>query len=266
MILQSMMLATLDLDIFLDRIPALEPAAAKQALAEFERAARAAIQFLKYRARIPHFELLPYPLPLITLTRFFHYFPTVHLRSRELLSRWVWRGMLTGQHRGTQTSQRAAQRTTLEAVCAGDEHGSVERLLARVRPWDPFLPEYHHFRANGASSKWMVLGLLSLEPRHLRTGEPISISDEARSVFRPVCVVRSLRPSYFGNRMIHPIEDQAPLRLVLDANDPVALASHGIDAEMVEALRERRYPRFGSLRERHLVKIVEDYVLAQTQS
>lgn len=57
-----------------------------------------AIRLLIEDARIPHYRLLPYQLPLLVLARFFRHHPDPSPRARALLVRWVWRGILSFSH------------------------------------------------------------------------------------------------------------------------------------------------------------------------
>ena len=81
---------------------------AEAAYRETAQATALAIQFLKRDAGIPHYELLPYKQPLAILGKFFHQYPNPQPRSRDLLARWLWRGVLNGTHLGDNVSTRAA--------------------------------------------------------------------------------------------------------------------------------------------------------------
>jgi hypothetical protein len=117
---------------------------------------------------IRHREYLPYTQPLSTLARFFALYPEPHSRSRELLARWVWRGAVTAQHKGDTVSTRR----TLEAIQPGDEHGSVQSLLATLERREPDL-DVERFQFQTARSKVHTLALLSLGPRAMpRSGSP----------------------------------------------------------------------------------------------
>lgn len=56
------------------------------------------IQLLVEDAQIPHYQLLPYQLPLLVLARFFSRYADPSPRARALLVRWVWRGILSFSH------------------------------------------------------------------------------------------------------------------------------------------------------------------------
>ncbi|WP_216181620.1 DUF262 domain-containing protein [Verticiella alkaliphila] len=86
------------------------------------------IRFLRESVGIPHYDLLPYKKPMVTLAKFFSYHPLPSPRSKELLTRWVWRGAMNGLHRGDTVSARAA----LASIRPQDEHASVRGLLEQI--------------------------------------------------------------------------------------------------------------------------------------
>jgi hypothetical protein len=204
---------------------------------------------------IPHVELLPYRLPLALLARFFLLHPEPSPRSRELLSRWVWRGAITGLHRGDRID---VVRGSLAAI-GNDEERSVQALLAHVSavaPKDP-IPREYNFRT--AQTKLQVNALLALQPRDLRTGELINgpklISlkgaDALPRIFNSLA--RSLVKRHgtglfedtqslmrgLANRLVHPIaKEQSLLATLRNApSEPALLLSHGIPLEAHAALR-----------------------------
>ncbi len=265
-LLHSMMLATLGIDVSKNRVPEIDADQAHQALASLERAARAVIQFLRETAKIPHIALLPYELPLVTLARFFHLFPEADPRSRELLSRWVWRGALSGQHQGNTTSKRA----TLSAIVAADEHGSVRRLLEMVDRQQVQVQiekaQFDQFRFRDAHAKLLTLALWSLQPRHLQTGVPIHLPNDAAELFPPARITSSLLDGIFANRIIHPPLGEGSIRQALLAcSDTRALASHAIDSMMVDALQERDYASFEAVRTRALAEVTARLFASRAQ-
>lgn len=135
-----------------------------------------ALAFLR-EAGIPHLRLLPYRLPLVILTRFFHLHPDPDPRHRMLLRRWLWRGIWGGRHRDTQNPHL---RWIRDAI-GPDEHGTVSAMLADVgrdmpnqegiqtlvdTPW----------RFSSAASSLMLLILANQGPLDADTGTPISVS------------------------------------------------------------------------------------------
>ncbi len=147
-----------------------------EALEATAPALRSALAFLGSEVRIKHLRLLPYPFPLIVLCRYFSFFPEPSSRSRLLLVRWVWRGMMTGKH---EHHERAELRASVQAVRAGEEELSVQRLLELVPRNAPPVPWWLQSRFDGRSAASRIAGLwlASLVPRHLDTGEKIEVKD-----------------------------------------------------------------------------------------
>ena len=61
-------------------------------------ALRRTFVFLRDRCAVPHLRLLPTRDSIVVLGRFFVVFAEPEERTLELLTRWVWRGALTGEH------------------------------------------------------------------------------------------------------------------------------------------------------------------------
>lgn len=209
--------------------------------AQAEEAALKVIDFLRHDAGIPHFQLMPYRLPLVTLGKFFHLYPQPLARSRELLARWLWRGALSGLHRGDSVTAR----TALDQVEPGDEEGSVQRMLVMVGHPSVELPsvlDRFHFRY--AMSKMQALALLELTPRDLETGQPLEFGrvldeDMAHSkvpfvpVVSPGRVEVALQQSVV-NRLAHPNRPGGLKRWLLKAA-PDTLVSHAISHDALLA-------------------------------
>lgn len=220
--------------------------------AETEHAARRAIEFIRRDVGIPHYLLMPYKQPLVTLGKFFHHHPKPNARSRELLARWVWRGALSGAHRGDSVSTR----TALDQVVPNDEEGSVQRMLQMVghqRPPLPQVADRFHFRY--AASKLQALALLELNPRDLQTGEPLdfgSLLDYRETGTNPpltqIIGVRTDNKLFksVANRLAHP--ELPGLRRVLELSDEATLTSHAIDTDARLALLAGDHEGFLNLR------------------
>lgn len=220
----------------------LEEAQATVLFVQAEEAVLRVIDFLRQDAGIAHFQLMPYRLPLVTLGKFFHLYPQPLARSRELLARWLWRGALSGLHRGDSVTAR----TALDQVEPGDEEGSVQRMLAMVgHPSVEFPSVLDRFHFRYAMSKMQALALLELTPRDLETGLPLEFGrvldeDMAHDKVPFVSVVSSgvvdatLRQSVV-NRLAHPNRSGGLKRLLLTA-DAETLASHAISRDAQLAL------------------------------
>lgn len=129
-------------------------------------ALRKAITFLMEHAHIPTATLLPYGFPIVALTRFFSRHPSPRARSLDLLSRWVWRGAITGKH---WTHEMAYLRETLSDIRGDDEEEEVQRMMRRL-PRSPTEPSVGLFRLKSAESRLHLLALASFRPRLLRSG------------------------------------------------------------------------------------------------
>ena len=137
-------------------------------------AAKRTIIFLKEKAAIPHIEFLPYKQTFVFLGKFFHHHKTPHPRSVELLSRWLWRGMLSQKHRGTAISERK----TLDSITPDDEEASVQRLLSLLGEKKEDFPALETpFYFKDTNAKLLALALFANEPRHLQQRKKLSIFD-----------------------------------------------------------------------------------------
>ena len=248
----------------------LEGTQAAALYADTEQAARRAIDFISRDVGIPHYLLMPYKQPLVTLGKFFHFHPQPKPRSRELLARWVWRGALTGAHRGDSVSTRKA----LDQVVAGDEEGSVQRMLEMVGREAPRLPhvtDRFHFRY--AASKLQALALLELIPCDLETGEPLDIGSllNYRETEKEPPFVAILKPkstdlslvATVANRLAHP--DRPRLRRWLEEADADILTSHGISSDARLALRSGDFGGFLRQRADYLQRHFEQVFARQAR-
>lgn len=206
-------------------------------VADTRAALHHAILFLQQSAAFVHASVLPYRFPLIVLARFFHLHPQPHPRSRELLTRWVWRGALSGTHGN---SSQAAVGAHLGDV-GEDEHATVQRLLART-PREVDLPDPHtRWYGQAAASRLYATALLSLDPLHPATDTPSTPTSVAASLsahdlgdlFRTVTATP--RPEIAARVLIPP---KFPRHRLTDASDE-ALRSLGIDEAAALALRSR---------------------------
>jgi len=234
-LLLKMLRAMLGRDVFQQGVPGLRTSDSPEQLAALERSARAAIEFLRQDVGVLHYTLLPYDLPLIVLTAFFQHFPRIHPRSRELLSRWVWRGALTAEHQNNTLHMRRA----LIAIVPGAEHETIQRLLASVpRQMDDTL-ELQPFALNWARCRIQLLAQVNLRPRHLMTGVPVAFQTSITEVTRNLLPDASaLWQSHLANRIIHPTLRRGFRAALLDVKDPELLATHLITPEAVQRLRD----------------------------
>ncbi len=231
------------------------------ALAETGPALLSALAFLRGDAQIPHLRLLPYPVPLIVLTRFYRYFRDPRPRSRLLLVRWVWRGMLTGVH---EHGERRQLRGAISAIVPGQEEESVQRMLRlvpRVAPPNRWWLDVR-FDGRSAASRIAGLALASLRPRHLETGEPLDVTalleTHGAEAFRPLDASGEGIP---GNRLLHPAAGIRPL-VAGRAADPTpesraVLSSHAIEGEAVDEVVRGSWPGVIAARREHIGRIAD---------
>lgn len=130
---------------------------------EIGEALRHTLRFLMEDARIPLLRLLPYPVVISILARFFFLHPEPSELSRKRLVRWLWRGAITGTHQRAEVSR---MRAAIHALGA-DEEASIDQLLQRLqpRPAEPW--RLRGFHQRNAQSRIELLALLDRRPRHL---------------------------------------------------------------------------------------------------
>ncbi|MEZ4297380.1 MAG: DUF262 domain-containing protein [Polyangiaceae bacterium] len=195
------------------------------------------IEFLVEDAKIPHFRMLPYSLPLIVLARYFHLHPDPTARARRLLARWVWRGALSEAHSG---SSDATVRDLTSRVVE-DPFASIEGLLRTVPAAVPELARCRDVRWNGrfAFSRAVAVALFHRRPRDPATGDPVT-REELQSLLDErelgEVAVDALNGSHgvIGGRVL--LKDRDTLSLLKDAPAEV-LASHLLDETAAAALR-----------------------------
>lgn len=209
-----------------------------EALARTERALREVIAFFREDAKIPHLRLLPYTMTVVTLAVFFDRHPHPSPRTRQLLARWIWRGAITGAHRGDTVTLRS----TLSVIQEEKENVSVSALLKT-------LPERTHisppssldsFNFGTARSKLETLALFARSPKSLFTHNLITITDlfneEQREIPPRLVHARSASAadlkklaSTVANRLVHPPFKTWQLRKWLNESIPEdVLQSHAI--------------------------------------
>ncbi|KAF0222827.1 MAG: hypothetical protein FD176_2393 [Rhodospirillaceae bacterium] len=220
----------------------LDDVDAERAYRETAVAARRVIQFLMNDVGIPRYDLLPYKQPFVLLGKFFHLYPDPGARSRQLLERWVWRGALTGTHRGDTVSTRV----TLDRIVEGNEEASVQSLLELVTGRPETLPNVTEaFNFRFASGKLLALVLLDLKPRDLVSGTFIDIGQDtgAEEPDFPMPLIIAKHGAANGtlrsaaNRLIHPHRSRLRQQLA-GVRDTEVLASHGIPEAAAQALHE----------------------------
>ncbi|WP_437766056.1 DUF262 domain-containing protein [Sorangium sp. So ce281] len=241
------------------------------ALARTERALHRVVTFFREDAHIPHIRLLPYEMTVVTLAVFFDRHPDPAPRSRELLARWVWRGAITGAHRG----DTVALRSTLAVVRDQKETTSVSALL-RALPEQPNIePKLDRFNFRTARSKLETLALLALDPRDLSTGRPVTVTklfrNNGREIPPALIDVRSesmheleLCALTVANRIVHPPIQSRTLRELAqsDVNEDI-LKSHGISRVAWKKLKRDDALGFLTTRGEKLKEHIEAFLTAR---
>lgn len=216
-----------------------------ETIAAAERAVTLALAFLASDAGIAHVDLLPYRLPLVVLARFFALHPQPGLRTRLLLSRWLWRGALAGIHGN---NSNATMDDLLRAI-GPDQSQSVQALLARVPKTIEVLPSASRtWHRQSAETKALAVGLLHLRPRDPlgqevidpTSGEssPLNAFWDAHFAVGKVPVARRL--------FLPATRPDAARRLFLRLLDAPAavLESHAISPPALAALRSQDFMTF----------------------
>lgn len=218
---------------------------------------RRAILFARDYGGFPHISLLPYKLPLVTLSLFFHMHPDPRPRTKTLLRRWIWRGAISGGHKG----DTVGIRSTLEAIDSGDEEASGQALIRGLdeRPDTPV--ELRPFNFGHARSKLHLVSLTELQPRHLETGRRLDVAtlcEEGGNPAQPMASAPDPEGPEGGlaGRILHPPKSPSQLRRLITEASETVLGSHGIPPEAAEALRRGATSEFFELREAYL----EDFV------
>lgn len=203
---------------------------------------RRALSFLRESAEIPHVRLLPRVLPLVVLARFFALHPEPNRRTRQLLTRWVWRLFF----RVGSFDERTMLRKGVRVIEADDAERSTQELLKLSPPAPkPSFTLPPAFDARAAANRIFLVALSTLRPRSLSTGEILDIAAvverEQADAFRAILTTPGLAASRTAaNRILHPPEGAIRQRLIQRAgdarDDEAILASHAIERAAAEAL------------------------------
>jgi hypothetical protein len=250
-----------------------EPGALKDTFTELLPLLRKTIELLRGVAEIPHFEVLPYGLPLAVLARFYHLFPEPKERSELLLSRWIWRGAVSQAHRGESVPY---VRRNYRSLVAGDEEGSVQRLLSLVPSVSPASHndlDLSPYRPATAATKIELAALAALRPQRLVRADPLEfeLAVDINELFGFVKASKLplWAPGTTGTpaartiaaRLLHPPEsnDLSWAATLIQASDD-ALESHGFDGDASHAVRAGDWKAALEARARHVQQIVAEFV------
>lgn len=246
----------------------MNAALAAKVLPEAAPALRRAVVFLQKDARVPVYALLPYAMPLIVLSKFFHLFPEPLARSRILLRRWLWRGSLAG----TLTGASASMRKHLQSVALEQEEPSVQRLLALAGSEHSNSIELAPFHFNTARAKLQCCVLASKGPLSFLDHKPVDLlelfnNDEDENVMRFVAPRKGDNAIRRGlaNRLLHPHIKATTLKSAVAAAPMAVLESHGISRPAQAAFVEGRLDDFFAARQKTLEKWIDAYFRRQAE-
>ncbi|MBK8253963.1 MAG: DUF262 domain-containing protein [Polyangiaceae bacterium] len=240
---------------------------------EVARALGKTIDFLREDVQIPHLRLLPYPVVLILLVRFFHLHPEVAAADRVRLTRWVWRGAVTGLHQRAEVSR---MREALRQMRDDSPSATIDRLLERFQKDQAIGWKLGPFDPRSAAARMVCLALWEKQPKRLPTlpgephGGPVEMdellgSDRfAPEIYRMASLktdeLRAKGKSAANRILLADWRSVADLRhLNFDAHREF-LDSHLIDQAMLNAVLENDQARFLGLRERALIQHVEIFL------
>jgi len=241
-----------------------DPEILRNAVQESLPVLRRVLSFLRSDAAIPHLRLLPKSILLDVLVRFFRLHSDPRPRSRILLARWFWRSVLGAGA----VDDRTLRRRGITAV-EEDEEQSIQGLLAllhKERPRLLDLPASFDARADG--SRIAMLALVQLGPRDLESGSRLDaatlLEEQDKDVFCKILKESSVeRARSPANRIIQP--KGVTVRKVLlerfsegGPGDSI-LASHAIDAEAAERLRDGDLEGFLARRNETLTREVRRF-------
>ena len=268
-LLYRMMLATRGTDVSRRSVPRLGDGEAQTLISGTERVARSVIAFLRRDAGIPHVDFVPYRQPLIPLARFFQLHPEPSPRSRELLSRWLWRGAVTGLHDGDALLTTPG---TLKLI-AQDEAESVQSLLATLPRAAPEPLSIDDFSLATARGSMLTLALYSLGPRHLKTGTPLELTPPQVLFDRSHVQEDGPDLHSLANRMIHPTVPGGLRKALQQTWDERVLVSHGFASSDALLMGKGRDPAMQGVfipallaRRRHALEpMVQDFIDRKTR-
>ena len=242
-----------------------DPAVLRDAVQEALPVLRRVLSFLRRDAEVPHLRLLPKPILLDVLTRFFALHPEPSSRTRSLLSRWFWRTVLgTGAF-----DDRTLRRRGIRSTEGDDEEASVQRLLSLVdrsrdRPFE--LPAAFDGRSD--DNRIVLCTLAHVGPRHLETGQLLDVAalleDQGNGAFAKI-IKRGAVPGTRGpaNRILQP-KGTAVIRLLKKQeaslfDQSAFLTSHAIAPEALQLLVRGDHAGFLAARTQTLTEAVRRF-------
>ena len=235
-----------------------EEPALQQAIADTEQALAKTVDFLRTNAEIPHIQLMPYRLPIVALTKLFHFIDRPSDESRAALTAWIWRGAQTGEH---QRADSHSIRPVLRAITNNEAETIGWFRRSSPLPTVGFQVPEHSFSTAG--TKLVCAALASLKPRHLVTGELVDMAallDESG----PKACLRISRYTDTADRILHPTLQGSARDAILAAPTAI-LATHLISEAAVAALRRDEPEGFLEIRKTELQAMVSEFLKDHTR-
>jgi hypothetical protein len=233
------------------------------------------IVFLREDAGIRHIRLVPYPVVLSILSRWFHEFPETSDWNRKRLSHWLWTGAATAVHHRAELSGMRAQLLLI----GGDESDSLTKLMQQIGTYESSSWRMTRFNGQSANSRIETLALLSrsplsvpgqgaLVPHRIDLRALAAQSRFAREIFASrdwkeldETVIALARSG--ANRIL--LEEghtglQYQLRDLDPARDAAVLDSHLVDQDALDALKQRDVGAFLRRRAEALKSVTEGFL------
>jgi hypothetical protein len=206
---------------------------------------RDTVNLLQNDIGVPHIKLLPYSHVIPVLVRFMRVHGKPSDRVSALLRRWVWRSAMAGTRaRGISVVDVRHQ---VFAIDRPTPFEAARELLDMVPPFPDFVPDLSNVNLKHAMAKINVLGLMSVEPRDLQTGQRIEIRAllEDGSPLRAIITGHpELRTGTMANRIVYPMKSARSLRHALVSASPDVAATHLIGSDTQHFLLEGDYQQF----------------------
>jgi len=225
------------------------------------------MSFLKEYAGISHLSLLPYSFLLIPLIKFFYLFPKASEESKEKLSRWLWRGTVSGLfHRIT------AQPMTeiLANIKEDNEIRCLTSLMAmeKLKNIYPEIKMKYVGKAN-ATTKIFYNYLVFLKPKDFITSKEFDIQaiieEEGAKAFQTFSRIRNKAvisdehlEKGFCNKFFYPSSEIRQIRI--DNIHPQILQSHAIPIESIRHWKEGSIEEFLRIRNNFLKEELKKYL------
>lgn len=152
----------------MDRLRTKDRDELKAIIADVEKGARSAVDFLATHIRVPRPAALPYANQFAVLTELFRRATTPTPAQFEAIERWFWRTTLSGYFGGWNTGEMSRDYASLVAFVDGANDIKVNAALPRDDLW-----RVTQFRSNSAVSKMLALILSYEDPQDILTGQRI---------------------------------------------------------------------------------------------